>query len=171
MVICKDSIGGVKSLFLSPFVKFPRRLFLSDAMTFPTVERVDAIFMPGASFNENLNSDEGFDQTLNFSLLKLQSDEFKPRLLKNEWRAIAEDYNGSYWILGAMNGLRLTGHEGTSANNKNEFTGYNFTLTGQEEYEIFKITDLTPFIIDGVLFLASSEVESSTENLASQLYI
>lgn len=154
---CKDNLGGLDEIYLFTFKKYSRSQIVVNnniLTTFPPTTIFNYVFTFNANFDNKGNENAGgkyYDESLSFTLPKIEVDYNLRKLLKQDLRAIVRDRNGKYRLLGAYNGLECDGIKATIGNAKNSFNGYEITLKGQEERESLYIDDLVDagFLISG----------------------
>jgi len=145
---CKDSQGGIKSVWLLKWVKYNRSQIVTNGnylTTFPEtfIFRFDSVTQPTA--NEQQQENEGgkfFEQNISMSFKAKTSREFE-QIIKSDWRVLVLDNNGLYRIFGLFNGMQCGNIDFKTGGGKSELNGYTFTLTGQEQHEAYFITDPT----------------------------
>lgn len=169
-MICKDTIGGVKELFLAPFFKLLRRDFIDDTYDGITQPRVDPLYLMNVSATATY-SDYAYTQSLSFKTPNLINDTLLNDFKNKEYRAIVKDGNNTYWVLGKDNGITLKGNNITTGVNKSDFNGYELSFEGKERETFFKLENVNQFIEDSVLFLSSSSELSSSSKKTSDIYI
>jgi hypothetical protein len=143
---CKDSLGGVKTVWLLKWVKYSRSQIITTGnylTTFPEtfIFRFDSVTQPTA--NEQQQQNEGckfFEQSITMSFKAKSSREFD-QIIKSDWRVLVLDNNGLYRLFGLYNGMQSGAIDFKSGGAKNELNGYSFTLTGQEEHAAYFILD------------------------------
>lgn len=157
---CKDNQGGVRKLYLFPYVKYLRSQIITDGeylTSFPTTTifefETDVI-----SFNEPMQENEGgkfYNQNLEFSLTGNNDFWELQGLLKKDYRIIIQDRNGNYKILGLYTGLECTNFSQVTGGGKSELSGFNLSFEGQEYRSSLFIENLEDagFIIDGGFLL------------------
>lgn len=142
----KNSISGIKRVYLMPYVKYSKTQFIgSDELiiSFPvsTLYKFDLVI--GSTFSEEVNTVENgqyIDQKLDITLQKVDYDmnyQFN-RIINRSFRAIVEDNNGNLRMVGLYNGLDPNGSV-KNGTNKEDFSGYNISFEGKER-------KLAPFI-------------------------
>ena len=166
---CKDNITGIKEVFISNFVKYPKYFFLGDEVVFSGENKIKPIQLLGVSASQSYSSSV-WSQTLSVKTPKLTNSENIELYEKNLYRAVLTDYNGYYWVLGAENGINLNSITSNLGGNKSDFSGYDLNFTGKELKKAIKINDISGFIEDAVLFLSSSNVLSSSNKLITDIY-
>ena len=147
---CRSNIGGVKSVYLFPFVDYTYNLIGGvrgvEITSFPssTLYKYETT---GASFSETINNDENgvsYEQSLTFTLFKqdlLTTNELN-RLTHIDLRYIVEFNDGSLKMGGVYNGVRLEDYTIDSGGSKQSLNGYNLTFSSTEEYGAPFLSDL-----------------------------
>ena len=160
---CKNSIGGLRNIYVMPFVKYGVSEIDVDngveLFSFPntTVYKYE-LRADGNNFNQDISIDdngESYSQSLTVVLKKIDLDTnvelFK--LAKLELRVIAETRLGKFFILGLDNGVTLDYNINTGGA-KSDFNGYDLTIEGTEKYLAPFIDNLTDvgFEVEGEFF-------------------
>jgi hypothetical protein len=181
---CKNGIGGIKSIYLMPFVKY--RYYQIDV-----IEGVQLISFPstniykyelradGNTFDQSINFDsngETYTQNLSVVLKKIDTltnnELFK--IAKRELRVIVETNLNTFFILGLRNGVTMD-FNSTIGGAYNSLNGYNLTFEATEKYLAPFIDNLQDagFIDSGdtVSVLASTDLISSTSEICSIIEI
>lgn len=139
---CRDNVGGIKCVYLMKYIKYPHSLISgfrnSEVTNFPTttVYKYDTV---NARFSESINDDDegvSYSQSLTFSLLKtdLQTTVELNAIKDLEFRYLVE-YNAGYLKIGGLiNGASIDSFSIDGGGSKSDFTGYNITMTSEEEY-------------------------------------
>jgi hypothetical protein len=139
--ICKDSLGGVKTVWLFPWAKYSRKNVQREGINlvkFPSnnIYKFDGLF--DSSFTENDTFDangQRFDQTLTINFSKINADYYFKDLRDGLLRAIVKDNNGNLWMLGQDNGIRAKQYTKQTGSDKSQLNGYNLTFEGSERME------------------------------------
>jgi len=145
---CKDSLGGLDNIYLFTFNKYSRSQIVVNnnvLLSFPQTTYFNYAFNFSANFDNKMEEDAGgkyYNESLTFSLPKIDVDYNLRKFLKQDLRAIVRDRNGKLRLLGAYNGLECDGIKATTGNAKNSFNGYEITLSGKEERESLYINNL-----------------------------
>lgn len=158
---CKDSQGGIKTVYLFPFVKYSRSQIVLDGQrleSFPDTTVFDWHSI-ASNFSENQSFDSGsimWDQNLTIQIPKTNLDSEIYKLANKDYRAIYIDEIGNIRILGLFNGLEATISNETGQE-KADFNGYKITLTGKEDNQAYFITNLEgtgfdPYIIYNFIY-------------------
>lgn len=176
---CKNSVGGVKAVYLFEYEKLSRKNYRVVAnelvsMQGSVIYRFNTL--KNASYSETgsiSNTGDSFSQTLNINFSKIGELYHFERLIKKRLRAIIEDNNGKFWILGLENGLTTSAYTKQTGASKTELNGYNITLSGMERLEAPYLQNLNSlgFGVENLFFLSSTPILSSTPLLSSQLNI
>ena len=143
---CKDSQGGVGTVYLFPFIKYSRSQIVLDnqtLITFPNTVIYDWDSI-ATNYSENTSVEEGsvvYDQNFTIQIPKTAVSSEVYKLVKQEYRAIFIDRIGNIRILGLYNGLDAQINNETGQN-KEDFNGYKITFTGKEDNQAYYITNL-----------------------------
>lgn len=159
---CRDNIGGVKSVYLFPFVDYNYNLIEGvkgvEITSFPSTTSYK-YETTSATFSETIKNDENgvsYDQSLTFTLFKqdlLTTNELN-RLTHLDLRYIVEFNDGSFKMGGVYSGARLEDYSIESGGSKSSLNGYNLTLNSTEEYSAPFLSDLS--ILTSYLLLEDS---------------
>ena len=144
---CKDSLGGVKAVWLLKWQKYNRSQIVTTGnylTSYPqsVIFRFDSVTQPTA--NEQQQENEGgkfFEQSISMSFKSNYNKEFE-QMIKSDWQCLILDNNGLYRIFGLFNGMQCGNIDFKTGGGKSELNGYSFTLTGQEEKTSYFIEDL-----------------------------
>lgn len=139
---CKDGVGGVKNVYLFPYVKYPNsqiEIKFQTLTSFPpnTLYKYE---VKNGSFEQEINNDENgvsFNQVLTFTMFKqdlLTTNELNT-LTNIDFRFIAEFYDGTFRVGGLYNGCKVESLTLVSGGSKQDLNGYNVTITGLEEIQ------------------------------------
>jgi hypothetical protein len=147
---CKDSIGGVKKVWLLKWQSYTRSQMpvVDNVLTsFPSsfVYEFESLTIPNA--NEQMQEDAGgkfYEQSISLNLKSELNREFQI-IQDNDWRVLFQDNNGLYRIFGLYYGMQSGNIDYKTGGAKNEFNGYSFTLTAKEEKQSVFVVD--PFDI------------------------
>lgn len=148
---CKESVGGIKSV---RFVEFDNVASIAYAAGVATLTMVAskkfwkyAQVRETSSFTETItaNVQNGtifYSQELTVILNKLAAATRNEILLlaKNRLMAIVEDMNGNYWLLGAKNGLDITGGNSATGTASGDRNGYTLTFVAQEADPMWSVS-------------------------------
>ena len=148
---CKESVGGIKSV---RFVEFDNVASIAYAAGVATLTMVAskkfwkyAQVRETSSFTETItaNVQNGtifYSQELSVILNKLAAATRNEILLlaKNRLMAIVEDMNGSFWLLGAKNGLDITGGNSATGTASGDRNGYTLTFSAMEADPMWSVS-------------------------------
>lgn len=148
---CKESVGGIKSV---RFVEFDNVASIAYAAGVATLTMVAskkfwkyAQVRETSSFTETItaNVQNGtifYQQELTAILNKLAAATRNEILLlaKNRLMAIVEDMNGAFWLLGAKNGVDITGGNSATGTASGDRNGYTLTFQGMEADPIWSVS-------------------------------
>ena len=155
---CKDSLGGVKTIWLFPWAKYSRKLIQRQGInlvSFPSnlIYKFDGLF--DSSFLESDTFDangQRFEQTLNINFSKIGNTYDFKVLRDGLLRAIVEDNNNKLWLLGQDNGIRATQYTKQTGSDKSQLNGYNLAFEGSERMEAPLLSSLDIVTGTGVKF-------------------
>ncbi len=138
--VCKDTIGGLKNVYLAPYKKVFRNEVVYDGVNlteFPQTFVYKFELVSTDVFQQDGTEDEGgkfYDQTLEITFNKITAfDNLQfQKLLKKDYFIVVEDKNENFFLMGFRNGLFAEKLE------KSTTQQYKITFKGTEE-------DLAPF--------------------------
>lgn len=144
---CRNSIAGIKAVWLLKWIKHPRSSIVIDGnylVEFPSqfIYKFESVTPVNAS--ETLQQNEGgkyYEQTISMSFKAKNSKEFS-EFIKNDYRLVFLDNNGFYRIFGLYNGMQGGDISFTTGNGKGDLNGYTISFNGQEEIESSFIENL-----------------------------
>ena len=143
--VCKSLIGGLRKVWIFPFVKYNRSLIVRDGLTllsFPATPIFEFEVLSGANLSQTQDNDEGlksYKQTLEIKLAQNQGQFELERLLKKDVRIIVEDWNGNNRLLGAYNGVECTKLEYTTGGGYSDLNGVSLSFEATERDEALYI--------------------------------
>ena len=142
---CKNTIGGLSKLYLAQFTPYRRNAFgfNGNVLTSIPTTFVHLFELTGNNtFSQSKNGD-GYDQTLSVEFRKIDVQTTLQMMTLNyiELRALVEDRNGNWFILGLENGLESEGLTIDTGDSKSAFNGYRMTLKGKEVLSV-------PYVLD-----------------------
>lgn len=153
---CKDSVGGVRKVWLCKYVKYSRSQIITSGnilVSFPDTFIYSFHSVETSNASELMEQNDGgkfYNQSISLSFQGADLKEIE--LLQNiDFRILYLDNNGVYKILGLRNGMEagtVTYETGTS---KNSLNGFKINFTGKEIEESVFVTDLADvgFIEEG----------------------
>lgn len=148
---CRDSIGGIKTIYVAELSRKGTVTQASGVITAWTMSSgyfwTYDLEMGVAQFTETIkpsrtNGTLYYEQSVTFTLPKQQAttaQELK-LLAQNDVMIIALDRNGKYWLLGEANGLSMADSTGATGTAMADFNGYTLTLAGMEETHAPEVT-------------------------------
>ena len=168
---CKNSLGGVKELWLTSFVPYSHQLILGYRQMviydFPQTLMYE-FKAQNKEFSETLNENGNYDQQILFRFTgqSVEDAQAAELLAKKSLRAIVIDYNDKIRVFGLHNGLTAE-VSGASGGPKSSFLGYDIVLSGIEELAAPFLENFpgAGFEKEGLTygcFLASSSIVAST---------
>lgn len=153
---CRESLGGIKAVWLiahgnvssvteasgivSAITKAAGKVFYKYELVKNTgtlTETITASVENGTVF---------YAQELSIVLNKLQTNTRNEILLlaKNTLMAVIQDANDTYWLLGRVAGLDVTGGTSATGTAQGDRSGYSLTFTGGEK-------ELAPSVASGII--------------------
>ena len=139
--VCKDSITGVKRVYITPYVKVPRNQYTYNGVrltNFPITLLYKFDFNTQASFTQSLEIKEGntfYNQSLSLTFNK--SSEFDnlnfQKLVKRDFHIVIEMKDGEFFLMGFKNGVTADKLE------TSESRQYQISFKGIEE-------DFSPYV-------------------------
>lgn len=145
---CNKNLGGVKYIYLFPFVKYPRSIIdiTNNVLDlFPATEIYKFEFIGSANLEINQEENDGgkfYNQGISFDLVNIKDAFEIQKLSKKDYRCIIEDNNGNKRILGLYNGLELNTLTSQSGSGKSDLNGFKLSFKGQEVNEPYFINNL-----------------------------
>lgn len=148
---CKESVGGIKSVRFVEFDNVASIAYTAGVATLTMVASKKfwkyAQVRETSSFTETItaNVQNGtifYSQELTVILNKLAAATRNEILLlaKNRLMAIVEDMNGNFWLLGAKNGLDITGGNSATGTASGDRNGYTLTFVAQEADPMWSVS-------------------------------
>lgn len=139
--VCKDSITGVKRVYIAPYTKLLRSQYTYNGVrltNFPLTYFYKFDFNTQASFTQSLEIKEGntfYNQSLSLTFNKASEyDNLNfQKLTKKDFRIILEMKNGDFLLMGFLNGVTADKLE------TSESRQYQISFKGIEE-------DLSPYV-------------------------
>jgi hypothetical protein len=156
---CKDGTGGLNKIYLFPFVKYSRSQVVIQYEVlsfFPNNNIYEFDILGNPSFNESMSENEGgkfLDQSITVNILNTFEAFEIQKLLQKDYRAIIQDNNGKYRMLGLYNGLEADNLTQSIGSSKTDFNGFKVNFKGQELRTAPFLNDLEFFTINEAFFL------------------
>jgi len=149
---CRDSAGGVKSVYFIEFGNVSGTTVASGVVTAIAkannsrfwkynLQRATASFTE--EYQDSAENGTSFNrQTLTVILNKMQASLRNEiaLLAQNRLLAVVEDRNGKYWLLGYENGIQREGGNGSTGTAMGDRNGYTLTFTGDEKNMAYEVT-------------------------------
>ncbi len=152
---CKDTIGGIRNVYLAGYKKIPRSEITYDGVNiteFPQTFIYKFELVSTDTFEQQGDEQDGgkyYNQVLELTFNKISAfDNLQfQKMLKKDFFIVVEDNNGNFFLLGFRNGMTAEKLDTGSAQQ------YKITFTGMEEdkapfCETLIGTDL--IIVDGI---------------------
>jgi len=175
---CIDSIGGLKgNIYLGVDVDFGTLTFGNSTGTYQEI--TGSAGATGAMYefqvakdvahvNEtwtvsNTNGTAFFAQALTFNLQKMSADKRNQLLLlirNRNIKAIVEDNNGIYWLIGLTRGAVSTGTAAASGTAVGDLNGYTVVLTAQEPQPMYAVASTPQTTFSGLTWNAASSTQA-----------
>ena len=139
--VCKSLAGGLRKVWIFPYVKYNRSLIVRDGLTltsFPSTPIFEFEVLSGASLNQTQENDDGlksYKQSIELRLAQNQGQFELERLLKKDVRIIVEDWNGNNRLIGAYNGAECTSIEYTTGSGYSDLNGISLKFEATERDE------------------------------------
>ena len=177
---CKTGLGGLKRVYLFPFVKRARRDVVLEGQTLQKlITYPETIIYPfelegNYAFTQTpvtQNGNISWQQKLDLNFQKIYANTELEKLLKKDYQAIVETRAGKFIILGLFNGGTFTRLAQVTGDSKTSFNGYQLSYEAIERNQAYFIDDLVAtgfvetFITDYLL------LEDSTPGTESFLYL
>ena len=143
---CKDLVGGVKTFYIMPFVKYSRSRILIDdqELTSYPLSTVFEVYSDTTNFSETSSFVGGatqWKQDFSFVIPKTAVGSELYKLLRQNIIVFYRDRIGNLRVLGLYNGLeaQITNETGQS---KGDLNGYRVSLDGLEADQAYFVGDL-----------------------------
>lgn len=155
---CKDSVGGIRKVWLCKYVKYSRSQIITYGnilVLFPDTFIYSFHSVEASNASESMEQTDGgkfFNQSI--SLTFQGADPKEIELLQNiDFRILYLDNNGIYKIFGLRNGMEAGTITYETGSSKNSLNGFKITFTGKEREESVFVEDLEDvgFIEEGVI--------------------
>ena len=144
---CKDSVGGIKAIYLSNFEDTDTSDYTFDTTHTDVIDSVSGTpnvykyeVRDASSFTQNIQSSAetgttAFEQVVELTLKKLTIEDNKELKLLSYGRprVIIQDQNDNYFLAGFENGCQVTAGTIVTGQAMNDLSGYTLTLTGMEK--------------------------------------
>ena len=140
---CKDSVGGIKAVWFADYGTLGTLTVdgtdgeLTAISGTPDLFRYDV--KGNSSMEQTINADRAngtsfYTQTLNLTLTKLDLETRFELIdvVRARPHVFVEDYNGNYFLLGAVHGCEVTGGTIVTGAAMGDLSGFTLTLTAEE---------------------------------------
>jgi hypothetical protein len=156
---CKDAVGGLKNIYFANGLPSAATITSTTASGISSVSGVSFYkyeLMPQAadSFTEEItatpaNGTVFYTQTVvtNFAKMSQTSRNKWYTLAQARLLTIIEKKDGTFWLLGQVNGLEVSAGSHTSGAAMGDFNGVQLTLTGMESVPAQALTSSTAFTV------------------------
>lgn len=153
---CKTLLSGVKNVYLWKWVQYSlleiKGVRGSSLTSYPsTVVYKFETVSDGNIYEESLTDDNAYQQSLSVTLKRVDSEtNLQLSNLQNiVLGVVVEDYNGSFRLMGAFNGVSLDELNVTLGGGNSDFNGYKLELSGLERFKAPLFNNLNVgFIVD-----------------------
>ena len=154
---CKDSVGGVRKVWLCKYVKYSRSQIITSGnilVSFPDTFIYSFHSVEASNASELMEQNDGgkfYNQSISLSFQGADLKEIE--LLQNiDFRILYLDNNGAYKILGLRNGMEAGTIAYETGGAKSSLNGFKINFTGKEKEEAVFVLDLEDvgFIEEGV---------------------
>ena len=146
---CKDSVGGIKAVYLADYGTLGT--LTVDAGTVTAISLTPTLFKFDVKGNSSLdqaitssreNGTTFYEQTLNLTLTKLDVATQQEIILMAKARPhiFVEDYNGNYFLVGAVHGADVSGGTIVTGAAMGDLSGFTLVFSAQETLPAYFVT-------------------------------
>jgi len=146
---CKDSVGGIKAVYLADYGSLGTLTVTSGEVT--AISGTPALFQFDVKGNSALdqaitssreNGTTYYEQTLNLTLTKLDVATQQEIILMAKARPhiFVEDYNGNYFLVGAVHGADVSGGTIVTGAAMGDLSGFTLVFSAQETLPAYFVT-------------------------------
>lgn len=150
---CRDNAGGIVEVYLGSYPSgYTAVEWYTEATG--TISSISGLtmykFVPNknsSNWLQNImstveNGTIGYEQVITLVFAKNDVDKRNAIKIMGQANmvAIIRDKNEKYWLLGAQNGLELTGGNSASGTLLNDLNGWNITIGGQEPQPAYEVS-------------------------------
>jgi len=146
---CKDSVGGIKAVYLADYGSLGALTVTSGEVT--AIAGTPDLFQFDVKGNSSLeqgitssreNGTTFYEQTLNLTLTKLDLATQQEIVLMAKARPhiFVEDYNGNYFLVGAANGADVSGGTIVTGAAMGDLSGFTLVFSAQETLPAYFVT-------------------------------
>ena len=146
---CKDSVGGIKAVYLADYGTLGTLTVTSGEVTAitgtPTLYQFDVkgnSALDQAITSSRENGTTFYEQTLNLTLTKLDVATQQEIILMAKARPhiFVEDYNGNYFLVGAVHGADVSGGTIVTGAAMGDLSGFTLVFSAQETLPAYFVT-------------------------------
>jgi hypothetical protein len=138
---CKDSVGGIKAVYLADYGTLGTLTVTSGEVT--AISGTPDLFQFDVKGNSSLeqaitssreNGTTFYEQTLNLTLTKLdlETQQEIVTIAKARPHIFVEDYNGNYFLIGAAHGADVSGGTIVTGAAMADLSGFTLVFSAQE---------------------------------------
>lgn len=146
---CKDSVGGIKAVYLADYGTLGTLTVTSGEVT--AISGTPSLFQFDVKGNSSLdqaitssreNGTTFYEQTLNLTLTKLDVATQQEIILMAKARPhiFVEDYNGNYFLVGAVHGADVSGGTIVTGAAMGDLSGFTLVFSAQETLPAYFVT-------------------------------
>ena len=146
---CKDSVGGIKAVYLADYGTLGTLTVTSGEVT--AISGTPDLFQFDVKGNSSLeqaitssreNVTTFYEQTLNLTLTKLdlETQQEIVTIAKARPHIFVEDYNGNYFLIGAAHGADVSGGTIVTGAAMADLSGFTLVFSAQETLPAYFVT-------------------------------
>jgi len=154
---CKDSVGGLTAVYFADFGTLGTLTVTSGEVT--AISGTPDLFKYDIKGNSSLeqtitasreNGTSFYEQTLNLTLTKLDvaTQQELIAIVKARPHVFVQDYNGNYFLVGAVHGADVTGGTIVTGAAMGDLSGFTLTLSAMET--------LPAYFVDAAIVIADT---------------
>lgn len=162
---CKSGVGGLKNIFFADFGTLGTLTVTGGEVT--AISGTPDIFKYEIKGNSTLetainssreNGTTFYETTLNMTLTYLEKDtqEELQTIAHARPHVFVEDYNGNYFLVGAVHGAEVTGGTIVTGGAMGDLSGFTLVLTAQET--------VAPYYVTSTVVTSNESATSITPN-------
>lgn len=146
---CKDSVGGIKAVYLADYGSLGALTVTSGEVT--AIAGTPDLYQFDVKGNSSLeqaitssreNGTTFYEQTLNLTLTKLDlaTQQEIVQMAKARPHIFVEDYNGNYFLVGAAHGADVSGGTIVTGAAMGDLSGFTLVFSAQETLPAYFVT-------------------------------
>ena len=146
---CKDSVGGIKAVYLADYGSLGALTVTSGEVT--AIAGTPDLYQFDVKGNSSLeqaitssreNGTTFYEQTLNLTLTKLDlaTQQEIVQMAKARPHIFVEDYNGNYFLVGAAHGADVSGGTIVTGAAMADLSGFTLVFSAQETLPAYFVT-------------------------------